>query len=265
MPPGIRQSRYKMKTDQILQCIFRKGRFSMSIKVTFLALALALTLEPMAVPNIAVAQSLDVKTPSPLHDGINRGTVDSFIGAHFWAFTAQPGNFKVTWTGSNPSEGFSVNSRAHVEAAFGPNKPGCKITARPISSGGMLFEGSVTTPSRVVVMVEPANSPLVRQTVDYQLNVTNASGGTGGGAEINVVGNYNAKINPPGGFAKFLADGTVVCSSGEKGTWELFDADTRAYVISVAGARYNVIFQPGRGFIDGTNNNLLFEAKAPVR
>ena len=278
----------------------RSNPFTLTLALTMaqsLLTAINLTLLGVFLPTesgtsgpAALAQSLTVTKPAALSAGINRGTVDSFIGAHYWAFTAQPGAFKITFIAGNPAEGFSVGSKAHVEAAFGPNKPGCKMTAKTIPAG-MLFEGSVTTPSRVVVMVEPANSPLVRQSTDYSIEIggsvgdnsisqnTNTAGGAPNSAGStlseqtrtlstatgpSVVGVYNVKINSAG-FAKFLADGTILTSGNEKGNWELFDADTRSYVITLMGNRYNVTFQPGRGFVDANNGNLYFEAKAPAR
>lgn len=226
------------------------------------------------------AQSLDVKHPAPLKAGVNRATIDSFGGEQFWTFTAQPGHFQLTFVRSGPQEGFSVGPKAGVGAVFAPKTPGAELTSKD-SPSGTVFEGRVTQPTRVVILIEPAKSPLVRQTNDYTLEATGAvASGDGGGAGAqtgaaggggqpsqpgpsgagpSVVGVYNVGLND-WGAAKFAADGTIVTASGAKGTWEVFDADTRTYVVTVGGTRFTLTFQPGRGFVDN-NSNLVFQSK----
>ena len=40
----------------------------------------------------AWAQSLKPQDPAPLQPGINQGTIDNFVGAHYWYFTGGPGH-----------------------------------------------------------------------------------------------------------------------------------------------------------------------------
>jgi hypothetical protein len=61
-------------------------------------------------------------------------------------------------------------------------------------------------------------------------------------------------------MAKLNADGSILTTDGVHGHWELFDADSRTYVITLNGVRNSVTFQPGRGFISN-NGNLFMELK----
>jgi hypothetical protein len=123
----------------------------------------------------------------------------------------------------------------------------------------------------VVVMIEPPKSPLVRQTVEYTINLSGAAGESSitpsnaatpnTASAPSVVGVYNVSLNDYGA-AKFNADGTIVTTSGAKGNWECFDADTRTYIITLNNNRMTMTFQPSRGFVDN-NNTLIFQLKPP--
>ena len=131
---------------------------------------LCLLLLSIAAPH-ALAQSLKVKEPAPLSSGVNRSAVDSFAGEHFWTFTATPGKFHLVFTRKTPKEGFVVGGKAGVGAVFAPQTPGAVLNSKDNDSG-TVFDGSVTQPTRVIIMIEPANSPLVRQTTEYTLEAT---------------------------------------------------------------------------------------------
>ncbi len=243
--------------------------FTFTKRCVFFAanIALAVCLAPPIL-----AQSLDVKNPAVLRDGVNRGTIDSFGGEQFWTFTAQPGNFQLIFSHGSPQEGFQIGPKVGVGAVFAPKTAGATLSSKD-SATGTVFDGHVNTPTRVVIMIEPAKSPLVRQTNDYTLEArgavgtasssagpatTDPSGGQAGPAP-SVVGVYNIKLNDTGA-AKFQADGTIVTTSGNKGSWECFDADTRTYVIVLGGNRYTLTHQPARGFVDN-NGVLVLELK----
>jgi hypothetical protein len=213
------------------------------------------------------AQTNDVKNPAPLKSGLNKAVIDSFGTAQFWTFTVQPGHWQLRFSRSGPQEGFSVGSRAGVGAVYAPKTAEAVMDFKEDPSG-VVYNGNVKHPTRVVVMVEPAKSPLVRQTTNYTLeasgsvaegSATTASGG-GDASTPSVVGTYTVNMNDFG-VAKFAADGSIVTSSGAKGTWELFDADTRTYVIMINGQRQTLTFQPGRGFVD--KNEVLVIAVKP--
>jgi len=220
----------------------------------------------LTASGIAQAQSLNVKDPAPLSAGINKGTIDSFVGDHFWYFVAQPGHFTIQVVGGNPEEGFSVGGKFEAGAAFAPKKPGSVLTTK---QAGNIFtiEGTCTQTNKVVVGVEPKNSPLVRQTTPYTIVVTGNADFGGTAAENatasttpSVVGVYAFKLNDFG-VAKFQADGTVVTTSGDTGKWVLFDAPTRTYVLTIRDQKLTLTFQPGRGFINAANGVIVLEAK----
>src|SRR5580704_5902589 len=112
--------------------------------------AIILLVSPLA----ATAQSLNVKTPAQMRAGDNRGTVDSFVGEHFWFFYAEPGNFHIRFTGGETQEGFTIGSRAVAAAAFAPKSPGATIKWKE-SPSGTTFEGTVKQRTRVIVEVDP--------------------------------------------------------------------------------------------------------------
>jgi hypothetical protein len=56
------------------------------------ALALAIGL---IASSASMAQSLDPEKPAPLAPGVNKGNVDSMVGAHFYYFWAGPGHFDI--------------------------------------------------------------------------------------------------------------------------------------------------------------------------
>jgi hypothetical protein len=221
------------------------------------AIILASALSLMA-PFAVFAQSLKVENPAPLKAGVNRAVIDSFGSDQFWSFTAT-GHFRLSFSRSGAQEGFNI-AKCGAGAVFAPKTPGCKMTFVE-SQSGTVFTGDVTQPTRVIIMIEPAKSALVRQTNEYTLEVSGAANYSAatGASTPSVVGTYSAGMND-WGAAKFSADGQIVTTSGANGTWQLFDADTRTYIVIVAGSRMTLTFEPGRGFVDN-NGLLVFTAK----
>jgi hypothetical protein len=220
----------------------------------------------------AFAQSLDAKNPAPLQTGLNKGTIDSFGGEQFWTTTFQRGHFRIVFTRSGAQEGFNI-AKAGAAAVIAPKVTGSTLTFKENPSG-VIFDGNAAAPTRVVVMIEPAKSPLVRQTNDYTVEVEGAVGaGSEATAETQaanastshgsqgsaIVGVYSVNINDYGA-AKFAADGTITTASGAKGTWEVFDAGTKTYVVIIGSNRWTLTLQPGRGLIDN-NGTLQFTSK----
>jgi hypothetical protein len=132
------------------------------------------------------------------------------------------------------------------------------------SPSGTVFTGDVAQPTRVVIMVEPPKSALVRQTNEYTLEASGAVNyaTVAGNGTPSVVGTYTVGLND-WGAAKFSADGKIVTTSGAEGTWQLFDADTRTYIVTISGNRMTLTFEPSRGFVDN-NNFLTFTVKRAV-
>jgi hypothetical protein len=210
------------------------------------------------------AQTNDVKNPAPLKAGLNKAVIDSFGSEQFWTFTVQPGHWQLRFVRSTPREGFSVGSRVGIGTVYAPKTPESTLTFKedPVS---VIYDGSVKQPTRVVVMIEPAKSPLVRQTNEYSLEASGSFDSNAAGAARNdastpsVVGVYTISLNDIG-VAKFAADGSIVSTNGGNGKWELFDAGTRTYVITIGGQRMTLTFQPGRGFVD-KNDFLVIQVK----
>jgi hypothetical protein len=231
-----------------------------SLRPVTLALLIAVT------SLYAPAQSLKVNDPTHLTAGTNRGTVDSFVGDQFWDFYALPGHFKLVFSGSSPQEGFSVGGRVNAGVAFVPKTPGATFTQHTAANGSIVFSGTVAQRTRVGVVVEKPNSPLVRQTVGYTLAASGSVdlGKSSGPADaLSVVGTYAMSGGWVGnyGVVKLSPNGNILTSNGQTGHWELFDAESHVYTFTLPQDHRSLIFQPGRGFIDAQNNNLALEVR----
>jgi hypothetical protein len=209
-------------------------------------------------------QSLDVHHPAQLQEGLNNGVIDSFGSDQFWCFTARPGSYKAVFTRNDPQEGFSVGPKAGCGAIINPAVKGSTIATTQVPTG-VVIEGHCESPTRILIMVEPAKSPLVRQTNSYTLTVSGSSSGSETAADSQrdqVVGVYDVN-NSNYGVAKFAADGSIATTSGAGGKWTLFDDATRTYVVSVGADKWNLTFEPARGFVD-KNGVLMFTMKKVV-
>lgn len=230
---------------------------SVMVKMTsvkrFSTAAVFATALPLVSLFAVFAQSLKVENPAPLKAGSNHAVIDSFGGEQFWTFTAT-GPFKLAFARSGAQEGFNI-AKCGAGAVFAPKTTGAKMSFVE-NQAGTIWTGEVTQPTRVVIMIEPAKSALVRQTNDYTLEASGAVSYSPAStsASTSVTGTYTVGLND-WGAAKFNADGSIITTSGANGTWQLFDADTRTYIITINGNKMTMTFQPGRGFVD--NNNIL--------
>lgn len=209
---------------------------------------------------VVSAQSLSLDDPAPMHAGSNTATIDSMGGNQFWVMTAGPGAFKVMFHYGNRQEGFNTGGRPQMFVGFKPKVAGTTLTHADFP-GGTTWEGTAAQASRVVVAVVPAPGALVRQTTAYTLEATGTvSFASEAAAGPSVVGIYAISIGGHEGTAKFATDGQITTTTDETGTWKLFDADSKSYVIVFAGKRYSVTYQPGRGFVDN-GGMLVFTQK----
>ena len=201
-----------------------------------------------------LAQSLDVKKPAPLQSGNNTGTADCFVGAHYWYFIAEPGSFSGTITRLG-SPGDAARARLAAGVAFAPKLPGSVLAS---ADKGELtnFNGSVKTRDRVVVMIDPGPAGLTRAACNYELHVSGNVSFDQESSKPGIVGTYMA-MNSDYGLTKFLEDGSVICASGLKGKWSLFDADTKAYVVNIGDAHLSLKLVPGRGLVDALNTDIV--------
>ncbi|RXH55181.1 hypothetical protein GRAN_4285 [Granulicella sibirica] len=192
--------------------------------------------------------------------GSNSATIDSFGGNQYWVLTVGPGAFKVTFNYGNRQEGFNTGGRPQMFVGFKPKVPDTTVTHADFP-GGTTWSGTAAKPSRLEVAVVPAPGALVRQTTAYTLEATGSvSFAPGAEAGPSVAGIYQISIGGHEGTAKFASNGEITTTNNETGTWKLFDADSKTYVVTFAGQRYSVTYQPGRGMVDN-HGFLIFVQK----
>ncbi|HEY9777883.1 MAG TPA: hypothetical protein V6C81_29245 [Planktothrix sp.] len=220
----------------------------MRIAVSFVAALL------FAAP--AWSQSLKPETPAPLKAGINTGTVDNFVGTHYWYFMGGPGKVHVH-AQFKPMGLLGNNFKSSITVSLSDEKHTWS-TPKVLSSDSKIvdgsFDGDLKAPTKVIVTVAPPTGGLVRMGGDYQLEVTGAATFGPQSSADPVVGMYkemNGYTNDLGD-CKFIADGTVESTSGTNGKWKLFDKDSQTYVVDIEGQqRHSLQFHAGRGLCDG--------------
>jgi len=202
------------------------------------------------------AQSLKANAPTPLQPGVNRGLVDALVGSHYWTFMAQPGTSKVRVTYSAMGIYGAV---PRTSVTFTMSDPANTWhTSKVLTSQGSpvetSFEGTLKTPTKIVVSVVPPSNALLRVGGNYEIEATGAvSFSAANTAIVPIVGVYKqlSGYTKPLGDCKFLADGKVVTTSGASGDWKLFDEASQIYVVNIEGEeRQSLKFVPGRGLID---------------
>jgi len=208
------------------------------------------------------AQSLKPQDPAPLQPGINQGTVDNFVGSHYWYFMGGPGHTSVhaqftpmslLGNAHQSQITMTLSDAAHTWHTDNVLSSDCKTV-------DYTFNGDLKAPTKVLVTVAPPTGGLVRSGGTYQLEVTGAvSFGQKSNADP-VIGMYKQMAGYTSllGDCKFLADGSIQTTSGANGNWKLFDKDTQTYVINIDGQdRHSLQYVPGRGLCDG--DTILFQ------
>lgn len=210
----------------------------------------------------AGAQSLKPQTPAPLQAGINQGTVDNFIGTHYWYFQGGPGKTQVHTTftpmgvlGGSPRTDLTITLYDEGHTWH---------TAKTLTSDSKevdyTFDGDFKTPTKVCISVAPPSGGLVRMGGDYQLEVTGAvSFGQKSNADP-VIGTYKQMTGYTAllGDCRFLPDGSIQTTSGSNGRWKLFDPNSQTYVIEIDGQdRHSLQYVPGRGLCD--SGSIIFQ------
>ncbi len=209
------------------------------------------------------AQSLKPDAPAPLQPGINKSTVDNFVGTQYWWFTAEPGECRVHATFR--SMGVLGNAARSEVAISLYDASKTWRTQKVLSSDGKAVDctitGNLKKTTRVLVSVAPPNGGLIRSGGDYELEVT---GAVAFGPQSNIdpvvgmykqMGGYTKML----GDCKFTGDGHVETTSGESGTWKLFDKDSGTYVIDISGQdRHSLQLKPGRGLCDN-DSSIVFQ------
>lgn len=211
----------------------------------------------------AAAQSLKPQSPYPLKAGINQGTSDSLVGVHYWYFYAMPGtsSIRVRLRTATTLYGASTNSTLTITVR---DEKGGQLT-KMINANPNKRETTFTAPKvnkrmKIVVSVSPPNQNLIRMGGDYEIEATgDVAFGDGDDAVDPIVRTYEAKTGLNSyGAVKFLANGTIESSNGYRGTWKLFDTETRTYTVTMDdGFKIAVQYIPGYGLVKPSNPNTI--------
>jgi hypothetical protein len=201
----------------------------------------------------ASAQSLDLKKPAPLEAGLNSGTADSMVGAHYWFFYAEPGSFSGTVTKLD-SPGDAARAQLSAGISYAPKLPENTLVSKD-SKDKTNFSGTVKTRSKVILKVDPGPAGLTRSACNYNVVVNgNVSFGQATSTP-EIVGTYMG----PGdlNLTKFNPDGTFIAQTGIKGKWTLFDADTKTYAVDYNKSSLSLKLVPARGLTDAQNADVI--------
>jgi hypothetical protein len=236
----------------------------------FLAIALAAVL---AAP--VSAQSLNIKAPTPLVAGDNRGTVDNMVGAQYWSFKYGAG--KATIVVRFTSMGLFGNPRPGTINIVLHAADGKVFGTRSLTSSGKVAEddwpGTFSSPGIAIVEIRSTDSNLVRNGGDYTIKIVgdavNFAGARAAGPE-QIVGTYAVMVCPPdfdcqGSLAaRFMPDGTVATTDGHKGTWKIFDPGAMVYAVAIGKDRWSMKLVPGRGLFNTSDLSVVvFQSVRP--
>ncbi len=218
------------------------------------------------------AQSLNIKAPTPLLPGENRGTIDNQVGSHYWSFKYVKGsaNIAVRFT----SMGLFGNPMAATIEIVLHNPDGKVFGSRSLTSNGRVAQtdwpGTFGSPGSAIIELHTTSSALVRNGGDYSITVSGPavdfSGARAAGPE-QIVGTYSLMSCPPDlecQATRFLGDGSLVTADGHKGTWKIFDPDSLIYAVVIGRNHWSLKLVPGRGLVDTNNVSMVvFQAVRP--
>jgi hypothetical protein len=210
----------------------------------------------------AGAQSLKPGAPAPLQPGINKSTVDNFVGTQYWYFTGGPGEMRVHVKFT--SMGLLGNAAKNTVTVTLYDAANTWHTPKVLTSDGKpvdyTFTGDVKKPTKILVSVAPPAGGLVRMGGDYELDASGAIAFGEQSTEDPVIRTYKQM----GGYTKLLGDckfnldGSIVTTSGASGNWKLFDKSSQTYVVNIDGEeRHSLHYMPGRGLCDG--DSIVFQ------
>lgn len=214
------------------------------------------------------AQSLKPENPYPLQEGINKGISDSLVGTHYWYFYATPGSNQLTVRLKKATALYGAQQNTVLTITLYDEKRTWKvtkvITSKRNESETTFTADKVAKKTKVIVSIAPPNQNLVRMGGDYEVEVK-------GNVEFDpikdttdpIVRTYSPKVmhySDDYGTAKFLSDGTVETANGFRGSWKLFDRESRIYKIVIEGIRYSAQYIPGYGLVKpDDSNSIIFQ------
>lgn len=232
------------------------------IEMKKLHLLIILFLLQIVLQSSATAQSLKPENPYPLQAGINKGTSDSLVGTHYWYFYAAPGNSRVVvrFKQDTTLYGASVNNTTLTITLTDEKRTWRNtkvITPKKNASEAVFTAEKVKTKMKIIVSISPPNQNLIRMGGDYEIEAD----GDVKFDEVKkstepIVRTYESKVNSYGSV-KFLGDGTIESSDGSRGTWKLFDAENKIYIIIIENERFSLKYRPGYGLVKAAEPNMI--------
>jgi hypothetical protein len=232
-------------------------------------------LATLVMTSTVSAQSLRSNAPAPMQPGVNTSTTDNFTGTHYWYFYGGPGRVVLTarFTGGgllgNPMSSTLRITLSDGAGSFSVSKTLVSSSNQDESTG--TFTGTLKARSRLLVSVAPPSQGLVRSGGQYQLvasgEVAFNSPRTTGDP---IVQTFYGDFSPPSGSVadgagtygatRFNANGTLVASNGQRGTWKSFDPEHHLYIVLLDGMKLSLKYEPGRGLVDAGDDSIVFKA-----
>jgi hypothetical protein len=239
---------------------------------TYLTATVATLLAFTTYIGAATAQSLDPNKPAPLQPGLNSSVADSFVGSHFYYFIAGPGNIKITVNFSSMGLfGNSTKTTIGVDVYDEKGKLiGHKNLTADSTSRQVVLQGTLDRKSKQTLRIQAPTKGLLREGGNYDVQVTGAveyapnTASSDTSSPDPIVKTYDLRTYVSGlfkaGAAKFYSDGTLKLADDNVGTWKLFDAEAKIYVIKIKGYIYNVKLRPGIGLVQTSDvNSIVFQ------
>lgn len=227
----------------------------------------ALTLFTIADPGFA--QSADPKHPAPLQPGDNIAVITDMVQiAQYYYVTLGPG--KGTLTIEFSANGFPGTGGEIRVTLLGGIKKNYNVVVRStqgIFGSNAAQTGQVTIPfdlkesKKVILRIDPPSSGLLVAAGRYNVQATGAVKFAAMNSNAaQVVGTYRVHTyelgqNESDKLIKLLPDGKIESETGATGSWSLFDAGSKTYVIQLADKRGTLIFWPAVGFSKESTGN----------
>lgn len=239
---------------------------------TYLTATVATLLAFTTCIGAATAQSLDPNKPAPLQSGVNSSVADSFVGSHFYSFVAGPGNIKIIVNFSSMGLfGSSTKATIGVDVYDAKRKLiAHKNLTADSTSRQLVLPGIIKGKTKLTLRIQPPAKGLLREGGNYDVQVTGAveyapnTASSDTSSQDPIVKTYDLRTSVSGlfkgGAAKFYSDGTLKLADDNVGTWKLFDAEAKIYVIKIKGHIYNVKLRPGIGLVETSDvNSIVFQ------
>ena len=210
-------------------------------------------------------QSLKPESPYPMKAGINQGISDSLVGTHYWYYYVTPGVNTLKVRFKNPTTLYGATMNTTLTITVSDDRHTWRVTkqvnANAATSQATFTSNKVDKRIKIIVAVAPPNQNLIRMGGGYELEATGAVDfGEGTSSVDPIVRTYDPKTThyqDSYGAVKFNADGTIITANGFTGTWKVFDAENRIYVIQLGKIRYSLQYSPGYGLVRPSEPDMI--------